>query len=91
MLTNDIVSFEQLGPVFQPDSNGSDRFRFSKVSLVRATSSLYEPSVNSKCLFVGLHPAARVCIECTHYENTPIQIYRKIHLQKTENFQIKTL
>ena len=25
-----------------------------------------------------------------HYENTPIQIYRKIHLQKTENFQIKT-
>ena len=24
-----------------------------------------------------------------HYENTPIQIYRKFHLQKTENFQIK--
>ena len=23
------------------------------------------------------------------YENTPIQIYRKFHLQKTENFQIK--
>ena len=24
-----------------------------------------------------------------HYENTPIQIYRKFHLQKTENFQKK--
>ena len=24
-----------------------------------------------------------------HYENTPIQIYRKYHLQKNENFQIK--
>ena len=25
-----------------------------------------------------------------HYENTPIQIYRKFHLQKkTENFQVK--
>ena len=24
-----------------------------------------------------------------HYENTPFQIYRKFHLQKTENFQIK--
>ena len=24
-----------------------------------------------------------------HYENMPIQIYRKFHLQKTENFQIK--
>ena len=24
-----------------------------------------------------------------HYENTPIQIYRKFHLIKTENVQIK--
>ena len=24
-----------------------------------------------------------------HYENMPIQIYGKFHLQKTENFQIK--
>ena len=24
-----------------------------------------------------------------HYENTPIQIYRKFHVQKTEKFQIK--
>ena len=24
-----------------------------------------------------------------HYENTPMQIYRKFHLQKIENFQIK--
>ena len=24
-----------------------------------------------------------------HYENTPIQIYRKFHLKKHENFQIK--
>ena len=26
---------------------------------------------------------------CLHYENTPIQIYRKFHLQRNENFQIK--
>ena len=25
----------------------------------------------------------------THYENTPIQIYRKFHLQKLKNIQIK--
>ena len=25
-----------------------------------------------------------------HYENTPIQIYRKFYLQKYENYQIKT-
>ena len=25
----------------------------------------------------------------THYENTPIQIYRKVHLKKPENFQTK--
>ena len=25
----------------------------------------------------------------SHYENTPIQIYWKFYLQKTENFQIK--
>ena len=24
-----------------------------------------------------------------HYENMPVQIYRKFHLQKSENFQIK--
>ena len=27
----------------------------------------------------------------SHYKNSPIQVYRKFHLQKTENFQIKTL
>ena len=27
--------------------------------------------------------------EMVHYENTPSQIYRKFHLQKTENFHIK--
>ena len=26
---------------------------------------------------------------CAHYENTPVQIYRKFHLFKIENFQIK--
>ena len=26
-----------------------------------------------------------------HYDNSPIQVYRKFHLQKTENFQIKTM
>ena len=25
----------------------------------------------------------------THYENTPIQIYRKFHFQNIENFQVK--
>ena len=29
------------------------------------------------------------CTELTHYENTPILIYCKFHLQKTENFQMK--
>ena len=32
------------------------------------------------------------CIKNTvkyHYENTPIQIHREYHLQKSENFQIK--
>ena len=27
----------------------------------------------------------------SHYENTPIQMYRKFHHQKTENFQLKNL
>ena len=31
----------------------------------------------------------QICCGYMHYENTPIQIYRKFHLQKTENFQIK--
>ena len=30
-----------------------------------------------------------VCLDERHYENTPIQISGKFHLQKTENFQIK--
>ena len=25
-----------------------------------------------------------------HYENTPIQVYWKYHLQKAENFEMKT-
>ena len=33
----------------------------------------------------------QISTQSSHYENTPIQIYRKIHLQKIENFQIKTL
>ena len=28
-------------------------------------------------------------MKSTHYENTPIQIYWKFYLHKTENFQIK--
>ena len=32
---------------------------------------------------------AKVYIDVGHYENKPIQIYRKFHPQKTENFQIK--
>ena len=32
----------------------------------------------------------RTAFSAIHYENTPIQIYRKFHLKKkTENFQIK--
>ena len=30
-------------------------------------------------------------LRLNHYENTPIQIYRKFHLKKNENFLIKTL
>ena len=29
------------------------------------------------------------CQKMAHYENTPIQIYRKFHLKKPENFQVK--
>ena len=37
-------------------------------------------SNNSVCLLV---------LDTCHYENTPIQIYRKFHLQKLNFFQIK--
>ena len=30
-----------------------------------------------------------MCTILKHYENTPIQIYRKFYHQKNENFQIK--
>ena len=30
-------------------------------------------------------------VDCPHYENTPIQIYTKFQLKKTENVQIKKL
>ena len=30
-----------------------------------------------------------ICLGLSHYENTPIQIYRNFNLQKIENFQIK--
>ena len=33
----------------------------------------------------------KVIEEEFHYENTPIQIYRKVHLQKLEIFRQKTL
>ena len=36
-----------------------------------------------------IHPFIWHLYFCTHYENTPIQIYWKFYLQKTENFQIK--
>ena len=44
---------------------------------------------NSRLLFPrwGIRP----CSAHYHYENTPIQIYRKFHFQKTENLQIKKL
>ena len=32
---------------------------------------------------------AKVYIDVGHYENKPIQIYRKFHPPKTENIQIK--
>ena len=38
-----------------------------------------------------LAPTAIHADMIAHYENTPIQIYRKFHLQKIKNFQIKTL
>ena len=33
----------------------------------------------------------RAVVNVCHYENTPIQICRKFHLQKLKSFQIKTL
>ena len=36
--------------------------------------------INDKYMFDSLND---------HYKNTPIQIYRKFHLQKTEIFQVK--
>ena len=41
--------------------------------------------------FGGGGGGGRVCVqkcikEQRHYENTPIQVYRKFHLLKTENF-----
>ena len=42
-------------------------------------------SPRSDCRFAGWPWPSHI----KHYENTPIQIYRKFHLQKTENFQIK--
>ena len=45
--------------------------------------------------FHGLGPtrmkALAVPLEVCHYENTPIQLYRKFHLQKIEIFQIQML
>ena len=38
----------------------------------------------------SLEPHRRVLL-FSHYVNTPIQIYRKFHLQKLKNIQIKTL
>ena len=32
----------------------------------------------------------RMSVPDKHYENMPIQIYRRFHLQKLKNFQIKT-
>ena len=31
----------------------------------------------------------KIYVQIQHYENTPIQMNRKFHLKKTENFQIK--
>ena len=32
-------------------------------------------------------PALTLCFPSTHYENTPIQIYRTFHLQKLKIFR----
>ena len=43
--------------------------------------SAVDATLSERCV-----PAREVI---THYENSPIQIYRKFHLQKTENFPMK--
>ena len=53
--------------------------------------SVYHTANN--CVFdisniVTLHAVIK-CFLFFHYENMPIQIYRKFHLQKNENFQVK--
>ena len=40
---------------------------------------------------LSLHSAHLYMYICPHYENTPIQIYRKFHLQKLKKNQIKPL
>ena len=46
---------------------------------------------NNHCLLTSLvEQDSHICgIVFPHYENTPIQIYKKISSPKTENFQIK--
>ena len=43
--------------------------------------------MNNKTEVVNYRPVSILRI---HYENMPIQIYRRFHLQKLKNFQIKT-
>ena len=54
--------------------------RLCDIQVVIITNFVVVASISVKRIdFIVIH----------HYENTPIQIYGKFHLQKTENFQIK--
>ena len=80
-LTNNIVSFEQLGPDFFKDLHLLNAWMHfvDTWQMLNTVPSLYKPQLT------GLE------ISDWHYENTPIQIYWKFHHQIPESFQIKIL
>ena len=47
------------------------------------------PDFSHPCNLLSWRNKKTVYLDTAHYENKPIQIYRKFHPQKTENFQIK--
>ena len=76
-LTNDIVSFEQLGPELLW------RFHTHKLNM-----PFYITDVLVQGVILEMEKSAmEIYWGYIHYENTPIQIYRKFHLQKLKIFR----
>ena len=68
------------------DKHGSRGVFCTKLCMVANASKVYvqlvitKPNENCTALEVLFNPLYK-----THYENTPIQIYRKFHLKKLKN------